>query len=257
LILCIYSVVILIATLLGALSGLGGGIIIKPILDVIGYHDLSTISFISTSAVFTMAFYAVIKHVHKGTKIDWCLTIYIALGSLLGGYIGNYLFTICLTHFVERYIQILQTSSLLLLLVWTLIAIDKTIKVPLKQKKYYLLVGLLLGSISSFLGIGGGPFNVTIFTCLFHIPLKRATVYSLVTIVFSQGSKLVTIALTSGFGIYDTSILYYCLPVALLGGVLGLQLHKKLTTIQIQKLFKATVMGIMLLNVIIIIKNIL
>ena len=36
----IYAIVIFIATFLGACAGLGGGVIIKPVLDFIGAHDL-------------------------------------------------------------------------------------------------------------------------------------------------------------------------------------------------------------------------
>ena len=36
----IYGAVIFIATLLGAFVGLGGGVVIKPVLDVINFHPL-------------------------------------------------------------------------------------------------------------------------------------------------------------------------------------------------------------------------
>ena len=50
----IYSLVIVIATVLGAIAGLGGGVIIKPLFDLIGAHQASTIGFYSSVAVFTM-----------------------------------------------------------------------------------------------------------------------------------------------------------------------------------------------------------
>ena len=50
----IYTLVILTATSLGAVAGLGGGVIIKPLLDLVGAHDPSTINLYSSVAVFVM-----------------------------------------------------------------------------------------------------------------------------------------------------------------------------------------------------------
>ena len=43
----IYSAVILIATTLGAFVGLGGGVIIKPVLDFIGQEPRMQVDFLS------------------------------------------------------------------------------------------------------------------------------------------------------------------------------------------------------------------
>ncbi len=51
----IYFVVIVLANTVGAISGMGGGVLIKPILDLIGVHSVAGISFYSTVAVFTMS----------------------------------------------------------------------------------------------------------------------------------------------------------------------------------------------------------
>ncbi len=41
----IYFVVIVLANTVGAISGMGGGVLIKPILDLIGAHSVAGISF--------------------------------------------------------------------------------------------------------------------------------------------------------------------------------------------------------------------
>ena len=40
----IYFVVIVLANTVGAISGMGGGVLIKPILDLIGAHSVAGIS---------------------------------------------------------------------------------------------------------------------------------------------------------------------------------------------------------------------
>ncbi|MDK6258781.1 TSUP family transporter [Aerococcus urinae] len=48
-------IIILIANTIGSISGMGGGVIIKPMLDFINIHSPKEISFFSSLAVFTMS----------------------------------------------------------------------------------------------------------------------------------------------------------------------------------------------------------
>ena len=45
----------LISSLIGAISGIGGGVIIKPVLDSLGVMSISTINFLSGCTVLAMA----------------------------------------------------------------------------------------------------------------------------------------------------------------------------------------------------------
>ncbi|MFV0394994.1 MAG: sulfite exporter TauE/SafE family protein [Coprobacillaceae bacterium] len=257
-IVCIYSIVIFVATFLGAIAGLGGGVIIKPILDLLGFHDISNISFISTVAVFSMSMYAIVKNIVAGEKIPWQLIVLIALGAMVGGNVGNYTFNKILEIFPATLLSILQAMILTLLLVFVLINMNKDIyKWHIKNKYAFIIVGIILGFISSFLGIGGGPINVAIFVLLFNLELKQAIICSLATIVFSQGSKLITIAISTGFEMYDIKVLFYIIPIAIIGGVLGSYFNKKIAAHSIQRVFNITIVGIIILNIIIVVRNII
>ena len=50
----IYFLICLGASILGAISGIGGGVIIKPVLDSLGTLNVSTISFLSGCTVLSM-----------------------------------------------------------------------------------------------------------------------------------------------------------------------------------------------------------
>ena len=67
----------------------------------------------------------------------------------------------------------------------------------LKNPITILLGGVVLGILSSFLGIGGGPINIMFFLLFFSMSMKEATVYSVAVIFFSQLSKLVTYVATA------------------------------------------------------------
>ncbi|MBQ8765208.1 MAG: sulfite exporter TauE/SafE family protein, partial [Clostridia bacterium] len=57
----IYFLLALFATTIGSLTGMGGGVIIKPLMDVLGDFDVQTIGVISSITVFSMAIVSVIK----------------------------------------------------------------------------------------------------------------------------------------------------------------------------------------------------
>lgn len=62
---------------------------------------------------------------------------------------------------------------------------------------------------------------MSLLMLMFALPIKEATVYSICTIFFSQLAKIVTIAGTTGFGLYDLKILWFVIPAAIVGGLLG------------------------------------
>ncbi|MEG0684290.1 MAG: sulfite exporter TauE/SafE family protein [Coprobacillus sp.] len=250
------SIIVLISTLLGSLAGLGGGVIIKPMLDIVGFHDISSISFFSSCAVLSMAVYSIFRQLKNGVKFDWKMISYIGIGAILGGNIGSQLFSYVLNSFDETLVKMVQALILALLLTLTIIIINKEITFSINKKSVYVLVGISLGIISSFLGIGGGPINVAVFVMFFSIDIKRATVFSLATILFSQISKLMTIFLTTGFQSYDCEILLWVIPTAILGGMIGSYFNKISSEKVIKRVFSITVTFIIFINIYIVISHI-
>ena len=88
----IYFLVIILANSVGAVSGMGGGVIIKPVMDFFHFHDVASISFYSSFAVLVMAMVSTYRQIKYGFKMKWSKMIALAGGSILGGYIGNFFF---------------------------------------------------------------------------------------------------------------------------------------------------------------------
>lgn len=86
-----------------------------------------------------------------------------------------------------------------------------------------------LGILSSFLGIGGGPINVALLIFVFSFPIKTATFYSIITILFAQLSKLISIVMGVGFFSFNLSMLPPLIIGAILGGFIGAKLNKMLS----------------------------
>jgi len=94
----IYSLIIFFATFLGAFVGLGGGVIIKPLLDLIGHDSIATVNFISAFAVFSMSISSTIKHIKAKTKIDFKFII--TLSALLQAELQVPVFSIICSQFL-------------------------------------------------------------------------------------------------------------------------------------------------------------
>ncbi|GAA4063640.1 hypothetical protein [Amphibacillus indicireducens] len=50
-----YFIISLLASIIGAIAGIGGGVFIKPILDFLGDYPLATIGILSSTTVLTMS----------------------------------------------------------------------------------------------------------------------------------------------------------------------------------------------------------
>ena len=237
----IYTVIIFIATFLGSTAGLGGGVIIKPALDFIKLHDLQTISLISSFAVLTMSFCSMIKQIKYKVHLNITLILLISLGSILGGFIGNKIFNYFLNHIGETSLNIIQASILIILLIVVLINTYSNLSpIKVENRLITFLIGLMLGTISNFLNIGGGPINVAAYVFFFSLDMKLATIYSIATILFSQISNLISIYFNTGYSNFDFKLLLLIIPTSVIGSFLGTKLNRIANEITIKKIFSAT-----------------
>lgn len=238
--LIIYFLIILIATTFGAIAGLGGGVIIKPLLDLIGFHDASTIGFYSCIAVFTMCIVSIIKQIKQGFRLDVLKVVYISIGSYIGGLIGEIIFNNLTSQFENSIVKLIQSSLLLITLIFILIYTlnqENIKRYSISNLIYIVLIGIFLGSISVFLGIGGGPLNVSVLILLFSFDMKDATIYSIATIFFSQLSKLISIVMSGELIKYDLSFLPFICISAIVGGYIGTQFNQKMNNETIKKVY--------------------
>lgn len=250
----LYFIVIFGAIVIGSITGLGGGVIIKPLLDLINYHDLGTISFLSSTGVFFMALLNTVKAVRQKTPIDFKLVMMVALGAMAGGLFGAQLFSIGRSIWGDSTIKLLQNALLLVSLIVVLYIMNRVKQTYQLQSWFFkLLIGLALGLVSSFIGIGGGPINVVVFFLFFSIDMKNAAVYSLATIVFSQLTNLPSLIMKMDFGSFDFIFLGIIVVGSYIGSQLGSKLRTAFTQKQVQTWFNASMvllMGIAILNLI-------
>ena len=90
----VYFLIALFATTAGAMTGMGGGVIIKPLLDLLGGYDTATIGgAVPPLTVLIMSLVSVAKQMLKKTEIVPGIAVPLALGSVAGGNLGNKMFS--------------------------------------------------------------------------------------------------------------------------------------------------------------------
>ncbi|TQO59777.1 sulfite exporter TauE/SafE family protein [Paraclostridium bifermentans] len=248
----IYFLVALFSTILGSSAGLGGGIIIKPVLDSLGDYALPTINLLSSSTIFIMSIVTVFYQLKKKDKINPKNTIVVATGSVVGGIIGQKLMSFILSKDINiGLINNIQSIIIIILLISVFLYMRNKDNIKSYKINNILAIGLLglfLGAISAFLGIGGGPINVAAFTILFSMTANEAARNSILVIFFSQGSKIISIAVTTGFSNYNLDMLPYMLVGGVLGGIIGYKINKAVSEKSIIKIFNSVTLSIILLN---------
>lgn len=247
----IYLAIALFATVIGSLVGLGGGVIMKPLMQALTTQDALTINVLSSVTVFFMA----ISTLYKRTKADRELYkqeyLYLIVGSIIGGVIGNSTFNAFLSMFNnENIVSLIQTSILIILLVIVVFKHLYIQKLPKFKSKFSMfIIGIGLSILSTFLGIGGGPVNVPVFIGLIGVTILDATYLSILVIFFSQLSNIVVYFTTGTFGDVQLGPLLIMIPTAVLGGILGSKLSQTLDANTVDKLFNITIIALIGLNV--------
>ncbi|MCY1714445.1 sulfite exporter TauE/SafE family protein [Caproiciproducens galactitolivorans] len=246
----LYFMVSFIASVAGAICGIGGGVIIKPVLDCFHIASVSTISFLSSCTVLSMSFYSVGRSfIARDSKVDAAIGTPLAVGAASGGLLGKYLFGCmkALSHNAET-VGAAQSICLAIITLGTLIYTIYKDRIPtmrLNNKTACVVIGLFLGVMSSFLGIGGGPINLVVLFFFFSMDTKTAAQNSLYIILVSQIFSIIFTLMTHTVPDFDPLSLTVMVFGGIAGGVLGRILNKRINNKTVNNLFLA-LMGIII-----------
>ena len=144
----------IIASSVGAVVGAGGGVIIKPAVDMFGLLPVSTASFCSGCTVLGMSLSSLIRNRKDGIKLQLRTSTALALGAIAGGLIGQRLFDLLIEVFQnEKLIGGIQSIILTIIMVLVFIYICKKDKIQSKKVEHLwvsLIIGIVLGMTSAF-----------------------------------------------------------------------------------------------------------
>jgi uncharacterized protein len=220
----------LLAGLVGALLGLGGGLIAVPFLNLllkVPMHQAAAAGLISTLAVSCGA---AGRYLRQGRLVDIYLALDIelaaSLGGLLGGFVVGYLggpvlqilFAVLLVY---SGVQILRTAGR------TDDKPQQASELTRARKLVTMGLCLLAGVLSGLLGIGGGLVVVPVLYLILGLPFKS----SAATSNFMMG--LTAVPALSGFIARGQLELGIAGPLAagvLLGATLGARIMPRIRT---------------------------
>ena len=152
----LYFLIAIGATTVGSLTGMGGGVIIKPLMDVLHHFDVETIGVLSSITVFSMSIVSIGKQILAKTQIPFQIAIPLSVGSVLGGYLGQGLLRVIVDALqAEGIVTVVQNAVLAVLILCVYFYMRNKSRIPglhLSGIPISLAVGCFLGICSSFLG---------------------------------------------------------------------------------------------------------
>ena len=231
----------LASCIIGGICGIGGGVIIKPVLDAMGVMSVSAISFLSGLTVMSMAVVNLYKQ-RKNKLVEMKTGSLLAVGAVVGGIVGNTLFqTLKAATGQDALVGMVQAIVLALVTAATLVYSgylrSRLPSYQVKNPVGIVVIGLLVGVISAFLGIGGGPINLAILYFAFSMPTKKAAANSLYIILFSQLSSFVTTCVKGKVPDVEIGYLVLMVSAGIIGGLIGSKINKKIDAATTDKLF--------------------
>ncbi len=243
----------ILATTVGAISGIGGGVIIKPVLDAASGLPAATISFLSGCTVLAMSVVSLLRSRGGGVQIERRRGTLLAVGAAVGGVLGKQLFDgIRAACGDDRLVGIVQSVLMVLLTAGVLVYVLRKDRIRTRQVRHAAgcaAIGLLLGMLSAFLGIGGGPINLAVLYYFFSMDAKTAALNSIYIILFSQIASFATTILTRAVPEFQTAMLAAMVIGGVAGGFLGRAFTRRMSNRQVDLLFRVILVAITLISV--------
>ncbi len=178
----------------------------------------------------------------------------LAIGAAMGGVVGKQMFSAISARFAETAGAVQAVCLFAITLATMLYTLNKS---RIRTRRIFkawvcLAIGLVLGIMSSFLGIGGGPINLVVFYFFFSMDTKTAAQNSLYVILISQVTSLLATLVTRSVPTFGWLSLLLMVAGGIGGGMLGRVFNKRMDNRAVDKLFMGlmvVIMGISLYNV--------
>ena len=240
------------AATIGSICGIGGGVLIKPALDWFGMMDVATASFLCGLSVLAMAATNVL-HQRKRRIIDVRTSALLAVGAVIGGALGNQIFQLIRLH-TGRDELVGAVQSLVLAFITLLTLLYCTVlrrRLPAYRVSTCIPcvgIGIAMGSVSSFLGIGGGPINLAILHFAFSMETQKAVSNSLFIILFSQLSSFLLSCAAQTVPAIPWGYLAAMVLAGVLGGFVGSRISRRISGKTTERLFAILLSAIVLIS---------
>jgi len=238
----------IVAGLLAGLLGVGGGIVIVPVLyylfQYFGIEPVAAMLIATATSLATIVPTSVssIRAHHGNGNVDWVLLRWLAPFIVFGVIAGSLLVTYIGGAWLTVLFGIIATLSALNMLFRTG---AKPMAQQLPSKSGQGVMGTTIGCLSVMVGIGGGTFTVPTLTA-FNYPAHRAvgTAAAVGLLIALPGVATMLLAGTTpanapvgNFGLVNWLGFAFIVPLTVLFSPVGARLGKQLDSAKLKKVF--------------------
>lgn len=231
----IYLLVGLVAGLFGSMTGLGGGIIMVPVMTIFFNIPVHKAVGISLFAILVNSIISSVSYTKRGFT-DFKLGLALEQSTLIGAITGALLAGIINGRVLEIIfaIVLIFASFQMMSPMRNLIA-EQELRIRalapiyrIKNIKFGVALSTIAGSIAGMLGVGGGIFKIPIMYLVMDVPVKVAVATSSFMIMLTSASSALIFFLRGD--IYIELALLISLGIAVgsyIGSRIGIKLRSK------------------------------
>jgi hypothetical protein len=255
----------MIAGIIGSLFGLGGGIIVVPVLTIL--YDMDAKAAMAVSLVAIVAISAASSSAHiKNRAANIRIGLRLEVGAAAGAVIG----AVIALHVQSWILAVCFASVLIYSAVYMFIRPERVIRNEKSNEKDCFVyrdasgdeinykvknigsgtIGFVAAGITSAMsGVGGGTIKIPVMNVHMHMPMKAATATSSYVIGITAFSGAAVYLLS---GVIDIQIAAIVTIGAFTGSFIGLKLLQMINASALRKYFSILLLflaSIMLLNV--------
>lgn len=207
----------LVAGFSSAALGIGGGVVMVPVLVILFRYEIkkaigtSLATIVPTSLIGILAHYSI-----ESSNIKFLTALFIVMGSIIGARFGATLANKIRGKILRR--------SFALLLLFVGLKLTNIVRIPTEVVSnitvYPLLIvlGLVAGSGSALFGIGGGIIMVPVLNLFFGFSMHEAIATSLMVILPTTFAGAM---FHRKFDNINNQAIKFLIPTALVGAVFG------------------------------------
>jgi uncharacterized membrane protein YfcA len=229
---------VLLISIIFSMFGQGGGSLYTPILFLLGYTALISVSTSLVLNLVTAASAAVVYYRSKLIDLKTAAAFIpgICLGALLGGALGNFVDpTLLMWLFV---LFLIGAGARMVYTLWEKQPETETCPVGFSRTMYAMIIGFsfLVGILSGLLGVGGGIVIVPFLLFICRYPMKNSAGTVSFIVIFSS---LFGVIGHSAFGTLDIALILAGSIAVFIGASIGARLTVKLKSAWIKVGFGA------------------
>jgi len=215
----------LVVGVISGFFGVGGGMLLIPILLTLGFGIKQSIAMSVVQMVFSSVFGSYTNYKKGNLQINE--GIWVGIGGVIGAVIGSF-FTDILPSKILEYI-------FLALVIFAFIRVATSKKPSQDQeegsfsKVTLFIIGVVIGTIAMMLGVGGSVMLTPVLIGFLHFPSKKAATAGLFFVVFSSITGLIYKLIAGTFDNLNLDLTYaLTLGIAsVIGVVLGIKLKER------------------------------